>query len=399
MSSRQAVVFDPYDPATHADPYPIFERLRAEVPAYHNPVLGFWALSRYRDVFEAANDAATFSSTGRINLDDDDAPSIPLMIELDPPRHTELRSLVKRSFTPRRIAQMEDEIRSLTQELVAGIGAGASDVDFVDAFAGPLPVMVIAGLLGIPRNDWPKFKDWSDRLVSRTDDRRGVSADGLDAGWRLTAYFADVCETRREHPGDDLLSDLVGVNTAPNGISDIELLGFCLLLLLGGHETTTTLLCNSLRVLAAHPDQRVLLGEEPDRIPAAIEEVLRYDGPVLAMARTLTRDVDLHREHLPAGDRVLLLYGAANRDPDAFENPDVFDVTRAPDRHLGFGHGIHYCLGAALARLEARVALEELLPRMGGLEVDATGIERNVHVNIRSILRLPARIELHSTPA
>lgn len=385
------VTFDPFQESVHADPYPVFEYLRDEAPAYYNAERDFWALSRYEDVYQAAIDTETFSSEGRINLDDIESPGIPLMIEMDPPRHGELRDIVKRAFTPKRVADLEDQARALTRDLLATWPA-SGEIDFIDAFAGPLPIMVIAGLLGIESDRWVEFKDWSDGLVRRAPGQTTLSEENLMAGLLVSTFFLEEIEKRRSAPTDDMLSALVDANQN-HGLTDEELLGFCMLLLVAGHETTTTLLSNSLRALAAHPDQMRLLAGEPDRIPAGVEEILRYDSPIMSMARTIKTDAHLHGETIPAGDRLLLLFGSANRDERQFENPDTFDVTRKTGRHLSFGHATHHCLGAALARLEARVALEELLPRLSAVEIDESKIERNVHVNIRSISKLPIGVE------
>jgi len=272
------------------------------------------------------------------------------------------------AYTPRRIARLEPHIQALVDDLLDQVpGTGAWD--FVSRFAGPLPAIVIADMLGVPREDRDRFRTWSTALI-QSNPARGEFGPGLEAAAALYDYFRSFLEERRNHPKDDLMTALVHAEVDGDHLNDDELLGFCLLLLVAGHETTTNLLSNSAVVLARHPESRRQLADHSELVPAAVEELLRYDSPVQGLARTLTRPIDLHGQRMNAGDTVLLLFGSANRDDWAFPEADCFNIHRAPERQVAFGRGIHFCLGAALARLEARIALEALLVYRRDWDVD-----------------------------
>ncbi|MGZ4802359.1 MAG: cytochrome P450 [Acidimicrobiia bacterium] len=402
------VRFDPYSYEHHEDPYPTYRRLRDEAPAYLDPDRGFWALSRHDDVRAAIDDWPTFSSTGGITLERRTRDVEPMLIEMDPPRHTELRALVSRAFTPRRVADLEDPIRELARDL-AGTFVPGESVDVIEAFAGKLPMAVISVMLGVPPEVQEQLREWSDAMLHREEGSSDLTPAGLDGATRLYGYFGDVIADRRRHPSDDLVSALVAAEEDAAGgrqsdsdrafalqgtgtgrsLSPGEVLGFCFLLLIAGNETTTKLLGNAIFWLDAFPDQRARLLADPSLIPAAVEETLRYDTSTQALARELTRDVEIHGVTLPAGRKGLLLFGSANRDERRWDDPDRFDIARNPAGHLAFGHGIHHCLGAPLARLETRVALEVLLPVLGEYRVDATDAVRVHSSNVRGFARLP----------
>ncbi len=385
------VRFDPYSYEHHEDPYPTYRRLRDEAPAYLDPEHGFWALSRHDDVRAAIDDWPTFSSTGGITLERRSADVEPMLIEMDPPRHTELRALVSRAFTPRRIADLEGPIRTLAEELIDGFD-GRRRVDIIEDFAAKLPMAVISVMLGVPREDQDELREWSDAMLHREEGSADLTRAGIEGATRLYAYFTDVIADRRVTPRDDLVGALVAAEEESRSLSPGEVLGFCFLLLIAGNETTTKLLGNAIYWLAALPDQRAELLRDPSLIPAAVEETLRYDTSTQALARLLTRDVVLHGTTLPAGSKGLLLFGSANRDERRWPDPDRFDIGRNPAGHLAFGHGIHHCLGAPLARLESRVALEVLLPRLGEYQVDMSGTSRIHSGNVRGFSRLPIDI-------
>lgn len=377
-------VFDPYDQSFQDEPYSTYRSLREETPVYRDPEGRFWALSRFTDVWEAVHDPASFSSAGGMDIGDRPGEFMPTMITMDPPRHTALRAIVSRAFTPRRVDALRDRIESLCSELLEAVEPGV-EIDFVAAFSGPFPTIVIAELLGVPTSDLEMFKTWSDAVVAP-----GMHPEEARAAvGELHAYFAEILEARRQAPADDLVSALLAAEVEGSRLTQEELLGFCFLLLVAGNETTTNLLSNAMVLLASHPDQRRLLRSEPARIPAAVEEILRYEPPVQGLARTLLRDVVVDGHEMAEGDKVLLLYAAANRDPGEFPDPERFDVGRRPDRHLSFGHGIHFCLGAPLARLEATIALEQLVSRLGDYEVRVAGIERVHSWPMRGCVRLP----------
>jgi cytochrome P450 len=316
--------------------------------------------------------------------------TIPLLIMMDDPRHRELRALVSRAFTPRRIGGLEPRIRKIARELLEAF-AEKPEADLVRDFSAPLPTIVIAELLGVPASDQAWFKEKS-TLVTQFDPARpaGVHPSaGQGPAVELGSYLARVLEERRRQPRDDLLSALLAAEVDGERLGQQELLGFAFLLLIAGNETTTNLISNAAILLDRHRDQRDRLLREPDLIPGAVEEFLRYDPPVQGLARTTTRPVTLHGVTIPEDRKVLLLFASANRDERRIPDPDRFDVTRHPNPHLAFGYGTHFCLGASLARLEARVAFEELLARLPDYRVQPGPIARLCSGPIRGALRLP----------
>lgn len=386
------VAYDPFDPVVQDDPYPVYRQLRATAPVYRCQERDTWVLSRYADVDCALMDPALFSSAKGIFPTrqglDMAATFLPMMIMMDAPRHTAMRAIVSRAFTPRRIVGLEDTIRAMTAELFAALD-GASDCDLVQDVAGPLPAMVIADLLGIPRDDRAQFRTWSSTLVQGDPSSPEAMQSALTAAASLYEYFTAFVAERRTHPTEDLITALVQAELGGQRLTDEELLGFCLLLLVAGHETTTNLIANAAVVLAEHPQARDRLAADAALIPNAVEELLRYDSPVQGLARTLTRDLTLHDVSMREGDTVLLLFGSANRDEGAFPDPDVFEMDRRPDSQVAFGRGAHFCLGAALARLEAGVLLPEMLHRMPGWQPDLGRAQRLRSGPIRGYSQLP----------
>jgi cytochrome P450 len=357
--------YDPAAPDFQARLPEIYRRLREEAPVYRSPA-GWWALSRFEDVRAAAGDPETFSSEGT----DISQGLLPFIQSLDPPRHDALRALVSRAFTAKRIAALEPRIRATARELLDAF-AGAGRADLLAQYARQLPSRVIGELIGIPPESREAFLGWTDALVEASPD--GAGAERV-RGPATSIYreFTALLEARRREPRDDLASALLEAEVDGVRLSQPELLGFCFVLIVAGNDTTTNLIANGAVLLARHPDQRKLLADDPARLPNAIEEMLRLETPAQALPRIARRDVTLHGVTVPAGATVRLVWGAANRDPREFEDPDRFDAARAIRRHLGFGHGIHFCLGAHLARLEARVAFEELLARVPAYELERT---------------------------
>ncbi|OIJ26306.1 cytochrome P450 [Nocardioides luteus] len=387
----ESSLYDPFDTVVQDNPYPAYARLRAEHPVYWTAASNTWVLSRHADVEAALLDPGTYSSASGIFP----TPAgmemtelfLPMMIMTDPPRHSQLRALVSKGFTARRIASMEPVVTAIATELVQGfVQAGACDL--VAELAGPLPAMVIADLLGVPREDRAQFRQWSSLLV-QADPVRDQASAGLAAAASLYDYFKGFIAQRHKEPRNDLISALVEAKVDGQRLTEEELLGFCLLLLVAGHETTTNLLANSAVILAQHPAARERLARHPELLPGAVEELLRFDSPVQGLSRALTRDVTIHGTTMPAGDTVLLLFGSANRDERIFWAADRFDIDREPEHHLAFGRGIHFCLGAALARLETRVALEVLLRTCPEWEVDEGRSRRLRSGPIRGYLALP----------
>jgi len=376
--------FNPYSRKLHADPYPAYAELQERFPAYYNDRFGFWVLSRYEDVRNALLDWRTFSSASGITLASFTGLK-PMIILMDPPRQAELRALLQRAFTPRRIADVEGGMRSIARELIDAFRAAGS-CDFVSEFANLYPTSVIATLLGVDEADRHQFKQWSDGIMTSAS----VDADSLSGAYgEIFAYFERVIAERRHRPGPDLISVLVGAAAEGARLTEDELLGFCALLLIAGNETMANFLGNAILTLDRHPEAKRLLVSGTAEITGAVEELLRFEPPVHELGRTLTQDLDLHGEHLRRGDRVLLLLAAANRDPRRFERPGQLELGRAPNEHLSFGIGVHFCLGAGLARLEARVALEEVLAALPDYRVAADDITWFRSPSVRGPASLP----------
>ncbi len=384
---------NPYSYEFHEDPYPIYRWLRDESPVHHNEELDFWALSRYEDVLNAHRDHERFSSAQGVSLElmgPETAPmreALPMMIMMDPPRQTRLRKLVNRVFTPRAVSGLEPEIRRLAVGLLERFveeGRG----DFVRQFSALLPVEVISTILGIPAEDRTMVRERVDASLHREADTPHPPPSAIDAMVEAVGYYCSLVAERRKRPREDMLSGLVEATTegedgSVERLSDEEIVGFCGLLAGAGSETVTKLLANGVVLFSRHPEQRAKVVEDPARIPDAVEEILRIMPPSQLQGRWTTRDVELHGTTIPAESKVALLTGAATRDEREFDRPDEFDMDRPAHLALGFGYGIHACLGAALARLEARVSLEELHRRIPDYEVDESGLERvhmsNVH--------------------
>ncbi|WP_046314944.1 cytochrome P450 [Mycobacterium sp. UM_Kg1] len=379
--------WDPFDRTLHAEPYSVWKRMRDDAPVYYNPEYDFYALSRFDDVMAASLDTESFSSEHGITLDmitDDPWGPPKAMIMMDPPDHTYMRKMVNRTFFRSRIAQLEDHIRQLCRGYLDRY-VGADGFDYVRDFSAKLPVMVISSLLGFPEEDHDDLREWSDAQIHRDEGNPERTAAGDAASANLFAYYRKQIELRRSVSQSDVVSDLmnsalVTPNAATRGLDDGELLVFIAMINVAGNETVARLLGWAALTLARNPDQRAKLVEDPGLIGGAVEELLRYDAPSPIQGRFTLRDVGYHGTVIPAGKKVALLTGSAGRDERQYDRPDVFDVTRTGIRHISFGHGAHFCLGAALARLEARVALEETLKRFPHWTVDEANVAF-VHTN------------------
>jgi hypothetical protein len=395
VTTAPELLYNPYSFAVHDDPYDTYRRLRDEAPAYWNPELRFWALSRFGDVLEGFRDFETFSSAGGIALENrrpigEALPDFQQMIELDPPEHTAFRSLVSRVFTGRRVADMEDEIRRIFDgHLDAVIEQGSCDL--VDDITSPYPMDVICSVLGVPEADRPGLRAHADRILIREDGSMAIPREAADGMFGVLGYFIDDLPRRRAGEGaPGLVADLLDLEVDGRALTEQELLGFCVLFVIAGHETTTKMVANSIEILSRHPDQRDALVTDPTLIPGAVEEVLRFHNSTQYMHRTVTRDLELHGEQLHAGDSVLLLIGAANHDEREFgPTAEEFDIARRPDRHLAFGYGAHFCLGAALARMEGKVALEQIHRRIPDYVVDQDAKVRFHSSNVTGWTHLP----------
>jgi len=391
------LVYDPYAYEIHEDPYPTYRRLRDEQPLYHDAERGFWALSRHADVMAAFRDSERFSNAEGVSIDP--AASGPhahrtmSFLAMDPPQHGRMRGLVSRAFTPRRVAEMEDGIRALTREhLLPALEAGR--FDFVGDLAAKVPMDVISELLGVPKADRAELRARSDLLVHREEGVTDVPPAGVAAALDLVVYYAELIADRRARPGGDLVSALCAAEVDGDRLSDEEITSFLFLMVVAGNETTTKLLAHAWWWAWRHPDQLAKPMADRSRVPDWVEETLRYDTSSQMLARVTTTDVALHGRTIPRGERVLLLAGSANRDERAFPDPDRYDL----DRDLGgvsiasFGVGRHFCMGASLARLEARVVLEELRDRVSAYDIDEAGTTRVHSVNVRGFATLPTSV-------
>jgi cytochrome P450 len=343
------------DPEFHDDPFPVYKRLRDEFPVYHDEERRFWALSRFADVFGAATDVDTFSS-----IVVEAEALLPQLNFLDGARHHDLRALVSRGFTPRRVAEIEPLVAKVVDDLLDGMEEKGS-ADLVADLGAPLASRVVGALIGIPDERLEEFRSRTEQLT--TLGQTGEVEPLIEVATAIYRMFGDLLAARRAEPTEDLMSALVVAEIDGRALSEDEILGFCFLLVSGGNDTTMHLIATGSVLLAENPDVRSEVVREPLRLADAIEEMLRLEPPAQLHARTVTRTVELHGVSIPADSRVMLLWGAANRDEREFSEPDRFDIDRRTTRHLGFGVGPHFCLGASLARLEARAAFAGLLER------------------------------------
>ena len=403
--------FSPYDYQVHEDPYPVYARLRDEAPLYRNEELDFWALSRHEDVAAAFRDQERFSSANGVSLDPAawgrHAHRTMSFLALDPPRHTRMRALVSKGFTPRRVRDLEDSISWLTgRYLDEALAKG--EFDFVGDFAGRLPMDVISDLVGVPEADRAELRCLADLVVHREEGLLDVPQAGMEAALTLAGYYADLIADRRrgprltgqkgprlasqKGPSTDLTSALLAAEIDGDRLTDDEIIGFLFLMVVAGNETTTKLLANALYWAWRNPAELRKPLADPARVPHWVDETLRYDASSQFIARTVTSDYEAHGQKVPAGARLLLLLGSANRDPRAFEDPDRYDLDRDTSALISFGAGRHYCLGANLARLEARIALTEFARRVAGYEIDETAAQRVHSVSVRGFATLPVKV-------
>jgi cytochrome P450 len=390
-------MLDLFSADNRRNPYPVYEQIRAASPVFHDPESDAWMLYDYESVRRALTDAETFSS----EVSPPPSRTYEWMVFADPPRHSKLRGLILRAFTPRAVAALEPRIRELSGQLLTAC-VGRGEIELCSDFAVPLPLMVIAELLGAPPADLPRFRRWSDVILELSYTlggpperaERAVLAFSVVSD-EMERYVDELLEQRRARPLDDLLSGLVAAEVDGERLTNREILGFFQLLLVAGHETTTNLINNAVLCFLEHPEQLARVREQPRLLEPAIEEVLRFRSPVQAMFRVTRQAVELRGQRIPAGRLVMPWIGSANRDPAQFADPDRFDVTRTPNAHIAFGHGIHFCLGAALSRLEARIALGDLLQRLPDLAFAEEGDwQPRAPLHVHG----PARLLLRFTP-
>jgi cytochrome P450 len=387
--------YDPFAYEVHEDPYPIYARLREEAPVYRNEVRGFWAFSRHADVLAAIRDTERYTNTYGVSIEPTAShPAAHLAMSflgMDPPRHTKMRALVSRGFTRNRVAELEPRIREMAIGHLDRMRAQRR-CDFIAELAGVLPMDVISELLGVPASDRAELRRQADLLVHREQCVYDVPPAAAEAFVKIWRYFGERIAERRRAPQSDLISALLAAEVDGERLADTELQSFCNLMVVAGNETTTKLLANALYWLWRHPDQRKRIDDETAWIPEWIEETLRYDNSSQAIGRMTKVPISLHGCEIPAGQRVLLLIGSANRDERVFPRADAYDLRRDTNASLAFGQGAHFCLGAAHARLEGRVVLEEFWRRFAGYEVDPSGITRVHSVSVRGFAALPLEL-------
>ncbi|OIN80773.1 cytochrome P450 [Mycobacterium malmoense] len=398
------LVLDPYDYDFHEDPYPYYKRLRDEAPLYRNDDLKFWALSRHQDVLHGFRNSTTLSNRDGVSLDPvsrgPHASKTMSFLAMDDPAHLRLRTLVSKGFTPRRIRELEPRVTEIaTQHLDTMLEKASSHpsgtVDYVDEFAGKLPMDVISELMGVPEPDRVQVRAWADGVMHREDGVNDVPASAIEASINLIVFYQEMIAERRAKPAEDLTSALLAAEIDGDRLTDEEVLGFMFLMVIAGNETTTKLLANAAFWGHKNPDQLAPVYTDLSRVPLWVEETLRYDTSSQILARTVSGELTLYDTTIPEGDVLLLLPGSAHRDERVFDNPDDYLIGREiGPRLLSFGSGAHFCLGAHLARMEARVALTELFKRIRGYQVDEASAVRVHSSNVRGFAHLPMSIEV-----
>jgi cytochrome P450 len=394
------VEFDPFSEEFFNDPYELYRRLRDEAPVYYSERYGFYALSRFADVLAAHRDWHAFSSAHGIELfllskDPEEIRSYRSIIMMDPPEHDTFRALVSRVFTPRAVNALEPMIREVICSFLDPLD-DAREFDAVADFAAPFPVEVISRMLGVPDGERQQIRHWLDISLHREPGQTDPSPENEQAMLEQGVYFHELTMEKRKNPGDDMLSRLTQVTVdrgdgAETGLDDAEIAGFASLLGGAGAETVTKLVGNAVTLFWQHPDQWQKVVDDREKIPRAIEEILRYWPPSQYQGRYCEEEREFDGGTIPAGFPVLLITGAATRDPRAFERADEFDIERQPGITIGFGHGAHSCLGAALARMESRIAIAELATRWQRLEVDEAGLRRVQMANVAGYSNVPVR--------
>ena len=400
------LAFDPYDYEFHENPYPLYARLRAEAPVFHVEPDDLWVVSRHADVHGVLRDDQSFSNRMGVSLDasawSPDAYKVMSFLALDGQAQTRLRKLVSAAFTPRRVRELEPEIQRLAElyfDRLFEANGDHGDVDWISEFAGKLPMDVISEMMGVPESDRDEVRRLADLVVHREDGVRDVPVAGMNAAIELNTYYAAMVEQRRSSPTDDLTSALTVAEIDDDRLTDEEIIAFLFLMVVAGNETTTKLLGNALFHLADHPEQQaeVFARQEPsdDLVNAWIEETLRFDTSSQMLARYVEKDVELHGRTVPAGSKLLVLLGSANRDEEVFADPTVYNIHRTRDefgRILSFGHGRHFCLGAHLARMEARVVLKDLVRRAASYDVHVDRAIRVHSTSVRGFKHLPLTV-------
>lgn len=392
------LVFSPYDYDVHENPYPFYARLRAEAPVYHNPDLDFWALSRHADVREAFRAPDLYSSAKGVSLDPaaygPHAYKTMSFLAMDDPRHARLRKLVSKGFTARRVEALSEGIERISRQYWDEC-LGKGEFDFVDDFAGKLPMDVISDLMGVPEVDRAELRRLADLVMHREEGVQDVPEGSMVAAMDLITYYQDMVAERRRNRTEDLTSALIDAEVDGEKLAEDEILSFLFLMVVAGNETTTKLLANAAFWGHEYPGQAQSVIDDPDRVSAWVEETLRFDTSSQMVLRTTTQDVTVRDVTIPADQKVLMLIGSANRDGDVFTDGDTYDIGRDTSSSLSFGQGPHFCLGAHLARLESRIALDMVSRSISGYEL-MPGAERVHSSNVRGFAHLPMRIARRS---
>jgi cytochrome P450 len=387
--------FDPFDPRFFEDPYPAYRVMRAEHPVYRRETESqrvwphYWMLSRAHDVDAALADWQTFSSARGTLIDTDVSLIPPNIFHMDPPRHDELRAILARALTPKRVRELEPRVRACAEELLAPLVAKGG-FDAATEYAQLVPTLTMCELMDLPRAERARFLEWNLATLAGAD---FTSEAALRAYAEMDAYWGELVAERKRRGGPDLVSQILESQGGDVALSDEEVSGFCSLLLDASQNTTMNTISNAVIALGRFPDERRKVVAEPARWPSAVEELLRFVSPVQGLCRATTREVTLHDVVIPAGDQVLLLYGSANHDESVFEEPERLDLDRDVRSHWAFGRGIHVCLGSAVARLEVRVAVEVLTGLVPDWEVDEARVVRNQLVPTRGVAHAPIRFE------
>ena len=392
------LVLDPYDYHFHQDPYPYYKRLRDEAPLYRNDDLNFWALTRHADVHNGFRNSTALSNKLGVSLDPisrtPEAYRTMSFLAMDDPAHLRLRTLVSKGFTPRRIRELEPRVHELTR-MHLDTALETESFDYITAFAGKLPMDVISELVGVPQEDRQHLRTLADAVMHRDDGVTDVPQAAIAAAMDLLVYYADMVEQRRRKPHDDLTSALLEAELDGDRLGDDEIMAFLFLMVVAGNETTTKLLGNAMYWGGMNPDQLAQVYTDHSRIPLWVEETLRYDTSSQLLARLVAQDIEFYGTTLRAGDTLLLVPGSAHRDERVFDAPDEFRIGREiGSKLLSFGSGAHFCLGAHLARMEARVALTELFERIRGYEIDPAGAVRVHSSSVRGFAHLPITVTM-----
>ena len=398
MTLAETTVYDPFDDAFQANPYPAYRELRENDPVHRHGEPGFWALSRFEDIWTAVRDNSAFSSEGGLTFYPDEIGQLglaPTIVMLDPPRHTRLRSLIAKGFTPQRVMSMEPLIREFVRGRVEAITAQAAAGEAVDLhrdFSSPIPTFVLAELFDLPEGEREQFDPWVRALTALQDGGFDLNAlEAKDAVAQMFGYFSEIITVRRANPGEDMISVLTQVELDGEKLTDWDILGFCFVLVAGGNDTTGNLISHGVMLLDGDHAQRDRLVAEPDLIPNALLEFLRLEGSVQGLARTTLKPVTFHGVEIPEGEKVMMLYASGNRDERAYgPTAGQLDITRHIPRHLAFSSGVHFCIGSHLARLQGRIAFEELLARHPNVGVDLDNAVRLKSAFTRGWTQLPA---------